>query len=58
MWVSCSPPIARFQQRLVVNLVDVDHINQIVEHPRIIPSGIIFRQHQLFSSDVNKVLFT
>ena len=23
MWVSCSPPIARVQQRLVVNLVDV-----------------------------------
>ena len=23
MWVPCSPPIARVQQRLVVNLVDV-----------------------------------
>ena len=56
MWVACSPPIARVQQRLVVNLVDVVLINQIVEHPKVLPSGVIFHQHYLFSGDVDWVL--
>ena len=46
MWVSCSPPIARVQQRLVVELVDVHGTSTMKwTPPRRLPLGVIFRQH-------------
>ena len=56
MWVSCSPPLARVQWRLVVDLVDVPCTSTIVEHPRTLPSGVTFRHHHLFLSDVDWIL--
>ena len=47
MWVSCAPPIARVQQRLVVILIDVAY-TLTNKHPRISPSGVIFRKHHLW----------
>ena len=46
IWVSCSPPIARVQQRLVVELVDVHGASTMKWTPtRRLPLGVIFRQH-------------
>ena len=46
MWVSCSPPIARVQQRLVVELVDVHNTStKKWTPPRILPVEAIFGKH-------------
>ena len=54
MWVSCSPPIARFQQRLVVD-EDATSTNKWITQ-EYYPLGVIFRQHRLFSINVDWIL--
>ena len=53
MWVSCSPPIVRVQQRLVINLVGVVSTSTKIGGSHNITLGGNIRQHHLFASDVN-----